>query len=327
MDHGAGFGAGGAAYGAAPIYKQSLDYDFGAHRKRQTGIVPFCTSLFVPWLLFAFLTSTLSFSVRYYSPVVAHLSAVSCFLLAFLLGYLAYAAWRARSSMAPWYVFVFATTLLACVAGLVLGSRNFAANMEPYFDVTNLSTYSSVDPRAFRGQQLMDMGQALFVPTAKLDLTKSYGFRNSDVYCVAPIVSGNGSMPNYDFWAVGLNCCSGHVPDFACGEYNNPYAHSGLRLMRDDLRPYFRLAVQQAEAAHRIQGRHPIFMYWMQDPQAEVLAYQDEGYKTYLTGRCPASRRSCSSPATASDPFEVIVSFVIQLSLVVGMAMKMSRAK
>merc|ERR1712217_485151 len=158
-------------------------------------------------------------------------------------------------------------------------------NMSPYFDIQNLATYPSVDPTNYRGQQLMDAGQINFVPGTHLDLTKSMGFENLETYCVAPVTIGTGanaSLPYYDFWAVGLNCCSGHVPDFHCGEYNNPKASSGLRLMRDDLRAFFRLAVQQAEAAYNIDAGHPVFLYWMQEPSTEIEAYQDDGYKYFL---------------------------------------------
>eukprot|EP00448_Togula_jolla_P011479 CAMPEP_0170602872 /NCGR_PEP_ID=MMETSP0224-20130122/18620_1 /TAXON_ID=285029 /ORGANISM="Togula jolla, Strain CCCM 725" /LENGTH=235 /DNA_ID=CAMNT_0010927735 /DNA_START=269 /DNA_END=976 /DNA_ORIENTATION=- len=201
------------------------------------------------------------------------------------LGYSAFSAWRRRSNgegEPTWYVFLFVTSLIAWIAAGSVGSANYNNNMVPFYDVQNLNTYTAVDPAVYRGQQLMDAGRFVFTPDSKLDLQKSMGFRNNDLYCVAPIVSGNTQLDSYDFWAVGTNCCSGHAADFHCGEFNNPQAISGLRLMREDQRPFFRLAVQQAEAAYNMKATHPIFLYWMQDPMAEINAYQDAAFKTFL---------------------------------------------
>merc|ERR1719198_2843592 len=107
-------------------------------------------------------------------------------------------------------------------------------------------------------------------------------FQNKDVYCVAPIVSGTASPASYDFWAVGINCCG--KDGFTCGEVRNPVAHAGLRLMRDDQRPYFRLAVQQAEAQYNVKAQHPIFLTWMADPMNEVNAFEDNGLKYFIIG-------------------------------------------
>merc|ERR1719161_1268457 len=107
---------------------------------------------------------------------------------------------------------------------------------------------------------------------------------NLDMYCVAPVVNGDSQLTTYDYWAVGVNCCSGSSSDFRCGEFNNVHARSGLRLMKDEQRPFFRLAVQQAEAAYKIKAEHPLFFHWMQDPVAAVNAYRDDGFKYYLLG-------------------------------------------
>merc|ERR1719487_3180586 len=110
-------------------------------------------------------------------------------------------------------------------------------------------------------------------------------FKNRDTYCVAPIViNQTRNASSFDFWAVGLNCCSGRPGDFNCGEYNNPHASSGLRVMRDDQREFYRLAVKQAEAAYDLKAKHPLFFYWMEDPGAEIAAYMDEGFKYYMFG-------------------------------------------
>merc|ERR1719189_475788 len=129
-----------------------------------------------------------------------------------------------------------------------------------------------------------------FLPRSQLDFRYAMSFRNTDLYCVAPVARrlANGSLPrllNYDFWAVGINCCSEDGSGFHCGQhYNDKGAHAGLRLMRDEQRPFFRLAVQQALAAHNIKATHPIFLHWVADPIVAMKEYELNGWKSLLLG-------------------------------------------
>jgi len=183
--------------------------------------------------------------------------------------------------------FVFVTCVIAWVAGFALGDYNFHQNVESYYDITSLNKYPAIDPSVYHGQQFMDGGQFEFVAGSHLDLRKSYGFKNGHVYCVAPIVAShlNGSTKNqnnYDFWAVGLDCCSGHTNDYHCGEYGNPKATKGLRLMRDADRNFYRLAVKEATASYGIEATFPIFMTWMERPEEELQAHYAGGCFNFL---------------------------------------------
>uniref|UniRef100_A0A7S2CX31 Uncharacterized protein n=1 Tax=Alexandrium andersonii TaxID=327968 RepID=A0A7S2CX31_9DINO len=139
------------------------------------------------------------------------------------------------------------------------------------------------------GKEVMDAGRVTFVPSARLDLNRSMGFKNQDTYCVAPITGGallhgNPPLMVYDFWAVGKGCCSGNPGDFKCGDWNNPAAHGGVRVVRDEDRGFYRLAVQQAQSVHTIKASHPLFFHWVEDPVVSVKGFRQAGYKWYISG-------------------------------------------
>jgi len=279
-------GYGAAAKSELPVKDAPAGFVLGD--RRRLNVVAICLNLFLPWILFSSLYAVLSFSIHYHSPQVANIICVFGGVIVLIAGILALVAWSKKASMQDrdpsWYIFCFVALLIAWILGMIFGSLNFTYNMQPYYDVLNLSSYPSVNPAKEKGQQLMDGGRVYFSEGSVLDLGKSMSFKNLDLYCVAPIVNTKEPLVSYDFWAVGLNCCSSSTSDFRCGEYNNPHARSGLRLMRDEQRPFFRLAVQQAEAAFNIRATHPLFYYWTPDPAAEINAYRDDGFKYYLLG-------------------------------------------
>jgi len=237
--------------------------------------------LFVPWLLFATTFWLRSFELRRDSESFVDL--LSYCLLLPVLSFAWMAHNLARSGDPKPMTFLTLTALLAWAVAFMAGDWNYRSFMRPYYDIKNLNVYPSVDPSKYQGTQLMDAGMIQFSQGSKLLIDKSIGFKNEDVYCVAPIASGsNSSQATHDFWAVGVNCCSGHNPDFACGEYTNPAARWGLRLMDDSKRDMFRLAVKEATATFNLKAPHPVFMYWLSDPTSEVSAYQNDGYNYFL---------------------------------------------
>jgi len=279
-----------------------IDYDQGetkgllfvpGKRRRLNGLAV-TLNILLPWLLFTTTFAILSFGFNYHNPFLAHVLALAGFAGAGLFWFL---GWRNRSKKQDssdrnaqlrqegmWYTFTAIAFFVATVFGTICGDLNYQYNMGIYYDLTNLNSYPTVDTNHDRGQQLMDAGRVYFADGTALDLRKAMSFKEVDQYCVTPITTGLMQPPSYDFWAVGVNCCNGPGSSFQCGEYNNPYARSGLRLVHDYERQFFRLAVQQAEAQYNIIAKHPLFFYWMQDPVMEINRYRDTGYKFYTIG-------------------------------------------
>jgi len=267
---------------------------FVRRQRQRMNLTAVCQCLFIPWITFCLVNAVTSFSLLFSRPLLCwSIVGVFC-LIALSLGAGAYVSIRAKlnqneSHEPTWFVFLFITMAIAVILGAVLGNMNFWSFMQRYYDYSDLNDYSSVNVATTRGAQLMDGARVNFVPGTTLDLRKSMGFKNLESYCVAPITvtdidNTRTQLGNYDFWAVGLDCCSGDMTDFHCGEYNNPNARGGLRLLQDEERSFYRLAVQQAEAMYHIKATHPLFFYWAEDPQKEMESWKEEGYKFFFLG-------------------------------------------
>jgi len=251
-------------------------------KHKRLNLLAVCINMFIPWMLFTFIFFIMSFEPHYWSPTTVYTIVFLSFVFPLVSAVLTYVHYlRDRDPM--WFTFSTISLIGAIIIATVCGDYNFNVNMQTYFDMEYMNTYPSVNPAHGQGPLFADAGRVYFTDGSAIDQKKTMGFRNLDTYCVAPITNAKHKQYTYDFWAVGVNCCGGEGGQFRCGEFNNPNARSGLRLMRNDQLPYFRLAVQQAEAAYNLKATHPLFFYWLQDPVHEMdHDYRDKGYHTFL---------------------------------------------
>lgn len=224
--------------------------------------------------MFAVVFWALSFNLHHYHVRLCYMTVGLGFLCVLVCGFMLYDSRRVSVERErSWLFIIFVALAIAWLAGLTLGVYNYKKHMQAAYDLTELNTYVDVDPLKMRGEQLMDAGAVQFVEGTGVDVAKSMGFKNKAVYCVAPISRGNETLATYDFWAVGTNCCDGNQATFHCGAYNR--GHGALRLLADAPRAYYRLAVQQAEAAHGIKALHPLFFTWVEDVVEEEHSWRD----------------------------------------------------
>lgn len=272
-------------YGSANTNPLKVPLPMNA-RRRQTNLFAAAVNLFVPWLSFTGIYYIMSFRMHYNQPGLAWFLVAAFAVLTLVAG--SFAAWHLKkrsegSFLQPsWYLFMFCSLLTAWVLGVALGSHNFVANMDHYYNVVSLNLYPSVDPSRMNGQQYMDAGRVMFARGSHQKMAWASGFRSNDMYCVVPITFGNNTLASYDFWAVGKNCCSGAPGDFHCGEDRVRYQYGGLRMLADRDLPFYRLAVQQVQSSAHINARHPLFFTWEDDPIGALNAYQDRGFKNYV---------------------------------------------
>lgn len=280
-------------YNGTEKLQQPLQNPFAKSQRRRLNIAAVLVALFAPWLLFCCVFALLSFSLHYTLPAVAW----ALVILAFLAGVgipaiLAANAMKRKLSdptyQPSWYLFIALTCFVAFLIGTIAGSSNYAATMQKYYNVQHLSHYEDIDTNLYVGQQLMDAGRIEFKEGTTLDLIHSMGFKNNDMYCVSPIVTQGSpnKASSMDFWAVGKNCCSGVSADFHCPGFSDPAARGVIRLMYDQDRPFYRLAVQQAEATYKMTATHPLFFEWVADSEVAQEEFAKTGRVNYFIGIC-----------------------------------------
>lgn len=276
-------------YGAANDVRimkdtQFIPYGHSVGRKRLNKCAIF-VCIMLPWAIFAGTQWLWASEVHYFHGYQA------CFIVSCLLfvGILFLAkAWLSKRKQAAlegeedptWYLFLAVACVLAWVLGLTCGMLNYSQNMAPYFHLHDLNVVQGVDPATSGGQEFLDASTIVFNNGSHVDQSLSLAFKDSTLYCVAPITVGSLPFATYDFWAVGTNCCNPFGGQFWCGgQVSNPDAHSGLRLMNENERPFYRLAVEQAEAEYKIVGRHPLFFHWVLEPTGKMEGYRHSGWK------------------------------------------------
>lgn len=250
------------------------------------NVLPMFLNIFVPWGIFMMLLGTRSFWVMYLHPGMGYMLLAVC-IFVWLIAVLV--AWNRRKQdpEPTWYTYFTLTFGLAIFFAWAIGGDIYKNFTLPYLLLKDMKVIGHLDVSKELGQNVMDAGIVYFADGNKIDATRSWHFKQDTVYCVAPIIKGAAgtAMPetqSFDFWAVGKDCCSVSSSDFRCGAYNNPLARSGMRMLGEEDRQFYRLAVEQAETLYGVMAAHPIFFEWSQDPLEVVNSWNTKAFTTYI---------------------------------------------
>eukprot|EP00928_Gymnodinium_smaydae_P055244 TRINITY_DN38839_c0_g1_i1.p1 TRINITY_DN38839_c0_g1~~TRINITY_DN38839_c0_g1_i1.p1 ORF type:complete len:333 (+),score=64.64 TRINITY_DN38839_c0_g1_i1:67-1065(+) len=262
-------------------------------RRRRLNCAPLFLLLLLPWVAFLLSFAAASFYFHYAAPM-----AFSCVvILCLVLGVERCLAARRASALGRedglYKNYLAIALALAMLLGFAYGDFNFWTVMQPAYELSYMATYSNVDPSSrrlwtgevlpTRGVRFQDAGAIYFNSNTIVDVNRTMSFKMGTLYCVAPILNPSCQKNcGYDFWAVGTDCCAEDASSFNCGDVSKPTAKSGLRMMDESQRSYFRLAVLEAEGSRKLVSPHPILLHWVQDPVAELQRMRTSGYRRFV---------------------------------------------
>jgi len=258
-----------------------------SYKNRETPRTRIIAVIVVPYLVFLYLLTSFGFGLHDYSARITWGIGGFTILLCFMAIWTANRKYSSRPHRATWTIIQAILLSFATGTGIILGDYLYWTYMHDTYQFHKLNPYVNIDPSRVKGTSIMDAGQVYFKEGTFVATEEALAFEMKDIYCVAPIVRkpvvdhfveegedaiANSHSGSVDFWAVGVNCCMPSGERFRCYDTKNASARSGLRLIRDDLRPFFKLAVDGWSAQYKTAVNHPLFFYWVNDPLAEVGA-------------------------------------------------------
>lgn len=259
----------GDVFLSTPIPQPKRGAAGGKTKGLSTNLEGMLWLIFVPWLLFVAIQ--VSFLFLYYHHFLTVWAIVfSCVVLsavAFLVN-------LGRKAMIRWYIFMSLLGCNACGISTVAGLYNYHAHAFQYYAFLTKQEYTNVLPTE-PADSHVDAGKLVFSHDARVDVTRSVGFKAGSWYCVAPLLDET-SGTRVEYWAAGVDCCTARG-DFGCDDAWDSRAHAGVVYLRSsDNWPseldYFNKAKKEAEAAYGfVSSDDALYVRFVIDP----IALQD----------------------------------------------------
>lgn len=173
----------------------------------------------------------------------------------------------------PFNMWMVIFSLFSLFATTAVSAFAYERALNEYWRLYDSNSYSNVLPSE-PASGYADGGKIIFADGTRVDPSKSLGFKDRDMYCVAPIVDAMGPSV-VEFWAVGKNCCNARGV-FSCDDAWDVKARSGVRVYTET--EEYTEAIKMAEAFYGLGSvEKPIFVRWVVRPDRVEGMY-------YLTG-------------------------------------------
>jgi len=251
-----------------PLFKQQ-------ELQRRFSFLELCGIVLVPWLVCVMISYM--FATQY------HRTPLLVWLIVFAAAVTSCSQIRIEMPEDSWRSSVALGCLAAVLVSSFFGCIAYQEFYADYWSCHDSHTYANVMPSEAASAYL-DAGKVIFAEEARIDVSRAVGYKDSTVYCVAPVLDSAGGK-TIQFWAAGKDCC-GSRGSFSCDDAWDNKARGGIVISEAAVQPEYALAVRQAEAAYGVKSvAEPVFVRWVVDPEKVELNYWRLG-NGVLVGVC-----------------------------------------
>lgn len=201
---------------------------------------------------------------------------LGCFMISFAFVIIN----SSRKQPGSWYLFLGFLSLFACISGTFAGMYNHHNHMFYYCSYDTKREYLNVLPSE-PADGHVDAGKMVFSIDARVDVTRSVGFKSGSWYCVAPILDETTGT-RVEYWAAGTNCCTARA-DFSCDASLDWRAKSGCVILKssdilddwiDTEFEMYKKAIKEAQATYGfVSSDDALLMRWVDHPIEFMESY------------------------------------------------------